>query len=261
MQDLQPSAIGIAVRMVGERDAFGQIQADPLNDADRFAVGGGRDLDLLHIGFNGRRRQVDPEDLEVVGQPAPGRHHPVHGEAGWRKRAEQREVKAGDIPHEGIFVQDGAFRETANGRRRVRDHRRIRPQQPRMRVRKRVQHALGEQVARDQFRDQDVGALREIVPDRELAGWLVDHPYLLLEMVCRDDSLGGLRNDRHLFTAVDIRGAGARRHHRQQAAAGSDIEDAGLPAFLVKRNPDRPLERIVSRGIVQHPRVPERNHR
>ena len=40
MQDLKPSAIGIVIRMVGERYALGQIQADPLNDADRFAVGG-----------------------------------------------------------------------------------------------------------------------------------------------------------------------------------------------------------------------------
>ena len=89
MQDLKPSAIGIAVRMVGERYALGQIQADPLNDADRFAVGGGRDRDPVQLGFTCRRRQVDTEDLEVVGQPAPGRHHPVHGEAGWRQSAEQ----------------------------------------------------------------------------------------------------------------------------------------------------------------------------
>ena len=89
----------------------------------------------------------------------------------------------------------------------------------------------------------------------------MDHPYSLLEIVCRNDPFGGLRNDRYLFTAIDIRGARASRHHRQQAAAGSDIEDAGLPAFLLQRDPDRPLERIISPGIVQHPRVPERNHR
>lgn len=247
--------------MVGERYALGQIQADPLNDADRFAVGGCRDRNPVQLGFDDRRGQVDTEDLEVVGQPAPGRHHPVHGKALWRQRAEQRKVKAGDIGHEGILVQDGAFSEASDRRRRVRDHRRIRPQQPRMRVRKRVQHPLGEKVARDQFRDQDVGALREIVPDAELAGRLVDHPYVLLEMVCRNDPFGGLRNHRYLFAAVDVGGAGARRHHRQQAAAGSDIEHAGLPAFLLQREADRPLERIVSPGIVQHPRVPERNHR
>jgi hypothetical protein len=71
MQYLKPSTIKVAIGMVREGDAVGEIKIDPLNDAHGLPVFPNCDCDLLHSDFVLAFGQVNPDQIEIVGQSAP----------------------------------------------------------------------------------------------------------------------------------------------------------------------------------------------
>jgi len=88
----------------------------------------------------------------------------------------------------------------------------------------------------------------------------IDDAYLPGIAVQRDDAFRGFGNDRDLLAGDDIFCPGARGHHRQQATAGADIENAGIRSLFLDRPEDRPFKGVVSPDIVEHRNMPERHH-
>jgi hypothetical protein len=62
---------------------------------------------------------------------------------------------------------------------------------------------------------------------------------------------------RGTLASDDVLSPRARRHHREQAAAGSDVQNSREWAFPRDDGTDGAFEGIVSVGVVQHPHVPE----
>ena len=80
-----------------------------------------------------------------------------------------------------------------------------------------------------------------------------DHRHALAEAVALDDLGRGLRDQLHLLAGADQAGAGARRHHREQAGAGADLQHVG---GRPDRAPDGGVVGAVARGVVHHAEVP-----
>lgn len=128
-----------------------------------------------------------------------------------------------------------------------------------MRVLERVEHFLRQQVAREDFRDQDIDPPVEFCANGEFRRRLgVDRDAIRIA-VLGDDLLGHVGDHRlHLARHHFLR-PGTRRHQGQQAAACADIEDARFGSGDADRGLYGGLERIVARRVVHHRDVPERH--
>ena len=172
-----------------------------------------------------------------------------------RQRVEAAEIEARHHRHPVLLRRRPAAERDHHVAAR-RDHLPARREQPRRGVGERLEHTLGEQIVRHDLRDDHVGAAFKIGFNVELGRIARHHAHALGKPVRRDD-LARHVGDRGIFLARDdAPGAGARCHHREQAAPCADVEHMRARC---DRAADRGVERGVARFVAQHVEMPARD--
>ena len=93
VQHLQPSAIGVAIGVVFEGNALGQIDMHPLDNPGGHAVFDHIDAEQLQIALVLFAGQIDPQQFNIARQAFPIGHGAVDRQLLRSERAEPRHVK------------------------------------------------------------------------------------------------------------------------------------------------------------------------